>query len=229
MTSMNIENYDPEVGIAGGLNSDLPVDFSGAATVALPAGTTINGSSLTALGTITSSSAQALAVGLNGLTNPAFNIDASTGSQAAGLNVVGATAAGTVAVAVISSGAAANLTLNALGTGTIGIGSISTGAVTITPATTITGLATLTGGITSAGKAILKSGTAVPATAGAVAAGVPIQANSNGMTIEWTTDAPTHARPKGSLCINIGGSSVSTRLYVATDAAGTWTAITTAA
>jgi hypothetical protein len=49
------------------------------------------------------------------------------------------------------------------------------------------------------------------------------------MTIEWTTDAPTHTRPKGSLCLNLGGSSTSTRAYINTDGAGTWTAITTAA
>lgn len=114
-----------------GLNTNRNVDFSGASTIALSAGTTIGGSSLTALGTITSSSAQALAVGLNGLTNPAFNVDASTAVQAAGLNVKGAIAAGTVAVSVISSGAAANLTINAKGTGTIGIGTISTGAITL--------------------------------------------------------------------------------------------------
>jgi peptidoglycan DL-endopeptidase CwlO len=91
---------------------------------------------------ITSSSASALAVGLNGATNPSFVVDSATGSQAAGLKVTGATAAGVVAVAVISSGADASVTLNAKGTGTIGIGSVSTGAVTITPATTISGAAT---------------------------------------------------------------------------------------
>ncbi len=79
------------------------------------------------------------------------------------------------------------------------------------------------------GKYTALSGTAVPATAGAVAAGAPFTGNSNGMTIEWTTDAPTHTRPKGSLCLNLGGSSTSTRAYINTDGAGTWTAITTAA
>lgn len=113
------------------------------------------------------------------------------------------------------------------------------GTLTVTGATTLTGAVTAsstvaaTGAVTGAsasvtGSVTAKSGTAVPATAGAVAAGVPISMNSNGITIECTTDAPTHARPKGSLCINLGGSSSSTRLYVATDAAGTWTNVTTA-
>ena len=95
---------------------------------------------------VSSASNQALSVGLNGATNPAFNVDASTGSMAAGLNVAGATAAGTVAVTVISSGAAANLSIDAKGTGTVTIAGTSTGAVTITPATTITGLITSSGG-----------------------------------------------------------------------------------
>ncbi len=177
---------------------------------------------------LTTPSSNALAIGLAGKTNPAFQVDSSTASQAAGLKITGAIAAGTVAVAVISSGADANLSINAKGTGTIGIGSVSTGAVTITPATTITGLLTLTGGFTSAANAILKSGTAVPATAGAVAAGAPITLYSSSITIEITSDAPTHTRPKGSICINTGGNSGSTRMYVNTDGAGTWTSFTTA-
>lgn len=107
------------------------------------------------------------------------------------------------------------------------------GTLAVTGALTASSTVAATGAVTGAsasvtGAVTAKSGTAVPATAGAVAAGVPISMNSNGITIECTTDAPTHARPKGSLCINLGGSSSSTRLYVATDAAGTWTNVTTA-
>lgn len=107
------------------------------------------------------------------------------------------------------------------------------GTLAVTGALTASSTVAATGAVTGAsasvtGSVTAKSGTAVPATAGAVAAGVPISMNSNGITIECTTDAPTHARPKGSLCINLGGSSSSTRLYVATDAAGTWTNVETA-
>ena len=184
--------------------------------------TTINGAT-----SITSSSATSLAIGLNGATTPAFVVDSSTASQAAGLKVVGATTTGTVAVVTVG-GASVNLTINATGTGTIGIGSVSTGAVTITPATTITGLATLTGGFTSSANAILKSGTAAPATAGAVAAGAPISMYSGLVTIEVTSDAPTHVRPKGSLCVATNGSSATTRLFINTDGSTGWTSITTA-
>jgi len=186
--------------------------------------TTINGATA-----IKSTSASSLAVGANGATTPAFVVDSSTSSQVTGLKVTGAATGGTVAIAVTQASGNANLTINAIGSGTIGIGSVSTGAVTITPATTITGLATLTGGFTSASNGILKSGTAAPATAGAVAAGAPITMYSGGITIEVTSDVPTHTRPKGSICINTGGSSGSTRMYINTDGAGTWTSFTTAA
>lgn len=103
----------------------------------------------TATGTglvLTSASATALTVGLNGSTNPAFNVDASTASQVAGLNVRGAATGGTVAISTTDSGSNANLTMNAKGSGTIGIGSVSTGAVTITPATTVSGILTVLAG-----------------------------------------------------------------------------------
>lgn len=97
--------------------------------------------------TITSASANALAVGLNGTTNSAFSVDASTALQAAGLNIKGAATGGTVTIAAIDSGSNTNITLNAKGTGTIGIGTVSTGAVTITPPTTHSGALTY-GGVT---------------------------------------------------------------------------------
>ncbi len=241
-----IESYEPYVLSNGGISTNKPVYINSDLTVT---GTTnISGISLTDLTTtgntvlgnavtdtltvtgatsITSSSASSLAVGLNGATTPAFVVDSSTASQAAGLKVVGATTTGTVAVVTVG-GASVNLTINATGTGTIGIGSVSTGAVTITPATTITGLATLTAGFTSAGNAILKSGTAAPATAGAVAAGAPISLYSGLVTIEVTSDAPTHIRPKGSLCVATNGSSATTRLFINTDGSTGWTSITTA-
>lgn len=83
-----------------------------------------------------SSSASALAIGLNGATNPAFQVDASTASQAAGLKITGAATGGTVALAAIDSGSNTNLSVNGKGSGTIAVGNVSTGAVTITPATT---------------------------------------------------------------------------------------------
>ena len=103
------------------------------------------------------------------------------------------------------------------------------GTLSVTGASTLTGLLTATAGVTSVADIVLESGTAVPATAGAVAAGAPITLYSTGIVIEVTSDVPTHTRPKGSICINTGGSTTNNRMYVNTDGAGTWTALTTAA
>lgn len=81
--------------------------------------------------TITSSSANALAVGPNGTTNPTFNVDASTTSAATGLNVKSAAAGAGLAVSVLSSGSNENLTIDAKGTGTTTLGSVSTGGVIV--------------------------------------------------------------------------------------------------
>lgn len=41
--------------------------------------------------------------------------------------------------------------------------------------------------------------------------------------------APTHTATKGTIYVNLTGSSSSTRMYVNTDGATTWTSFTTAA
>lgn len=180
--------------------------------------TTITGAT-----TIQSTSATAFSVGAAaaGATG-AFVVDASTASQVTGLTVVGAATGGTVAINVTQAAGNANLSIDAKGSGTITLNGTGTGNIVLSRA--MTGVS-----VSVTGAVIAKSATSVPATAGAVAAGAPLVMNSNGMTIEWTTDVPTHVRPKGSVVFNINGSSTSTRGYIATDGAGTWTAITTAA
>lgn len=96
-----------------------------------------------------------------------------------------------------------------------------------TTGTLASGAQTVTGDMTATGAAVVKSGTAVPATAGAIAAGAPITMFSTGIKIWVTSDAPTHSGTKGDLCINTGGSSTSTRLYV-NNGTTNWVAITTA-
>lgn len=93
---------------------------------------------------ITSASNAALAVGRQGATNPAFNVDSVTASQADGLNVKGLAAGNGVELSTITSGTNSPLKIDAAGSGTITIGGTSTGRVTITPVTTITGIATFT-------------------------------------------------------------------------------------
>jgi fibronectin-binding autotransporter adhesin len=125
----------------GNASDNLIVTNAGSATVR--AGLTVTAGGLTVTsgnllvsagtGTITSASANALAVGANGATNPALNVDASTGSSVTGINIKSAAAGGGVAVSVISSGGQANegLTVNAKGAGTIQIGNTSTGQISI--------------------------------------------------------------------------------------------------
>lgn len=129
--SQYIEQYFSEVLYAGGLNTLKPVDFSGAATVALPAGTTIDGSSVAALGIVTSTSANALAVGRQGATNPVLNVNAATASVVTGINLVGAAAAGGMAVSVTSSGTDESLTVDAKGAGSITLNATGTGVVKV--------------------------------------------------------------------------------------------------
>lgn len=182
-------------------------------TFVMSAGPTITGTLTASIGSfsstlgsaahvITSASATALAVGLNGATNPALVVDASTASQAAGLKVTGAATGGTVALAASDSGSNANLTLNAKGSGTIGIGSVSTGAVTITPATTITGAVTLSSALTYGGVTLTNS-----------VSGTGSMALTAGTTFTGTTTAAT------LVATTLNGNTFTAGTYTLTGAA----------
>lgn len=152
----------PALGVATGTSLALGGCTIGANALCATGTAAISSTLTSAAITVTSASSTALAVGLNGSTNPAFDIDASTASQAAGLKVTGAATGGTVAVAAIDSGSNTNLTVNAKGSGTIGIGSVSTGAVTITPALTLSaaltyGGVTLSNAVTGTGNMVLSA------------------------------------------------------------------------
>lgn len=110
--------------------------------------------------TVTSAAADALAVGPNGGTNPALQVDGSTSSAATGVKVTGAAAAAGVALAAISSGTNENMTIDAKGSGTVTINGTATGAIALGAATTGAGAilsSSATGGIgyaTGAGGAV---------------------------------------------------------------------------
>lgn len=84
-------------------------------------GTPVTTSLASGAHTITSASANALTAGLNGTTNPAFNVDASTATSATGWNIKSAAAAGGVALTVISSGTNEAGTINSKGTGALSL------------------------------------------------------------------------------------------------------------
>lgn len=50
-----------------------------------------------------------------------------------------------------------------------------------------------------------------------------------GLGVQAGAGAPTHAASKGTLYVNLTGSSTSTRMYINTDGSTTWTNFTTAA
>lgn len=79
--------------------------------------------------TVTSTSANALAVGPNGATNPTFNVDGSVASEATGLNVKGAASGSGVALQVITSGTNEVMTIDAAAAALVKIGTIASTAL----------------------------------------------------------------------------------------------------
>lgn len=153
---------------------------------------------------VTSASADALAVGLNGITNPALQVDASTASSATGVKVKSAAAAGGVAVSAISSGTDENLTLDAKGSGTVTINGTATGAISLARNTSVTGTATVTAananalavGANGATNPVLEIDTAtasaatgIKITGAAAAGGVAVATISSGTDENVTIDA----------------------------------------
>lgn len=141
--SVLIEDALPVVKF-NGLNTNKNVDFSGATTVALPAGTTIAGTTAAGTSTITSTSANALSVGRQGATNPVLNVNASAATVATGITIVGAAAASGVAIQVTTSGTNEDLTIDAAAAGVIKIGNAATtsGLITLGNATAVGGTST---------------------------------------------------------------------------------------
>lgn len=143
--------------------------ISGTGSVAMTASPTFTGTVTAAAANfsgavaITSSSATAFAAGLNGTTNPALLVDASTASSATGLKIKSAAAAGGVALTVITSGTNENLTIDAAGSGTVTINGTATGQITLNRSTTIGaaltyGGVTLANAVTGTGNMVLSAG-----------------------------------------------------------------------
>lgn len=79
--------------------------------------------------TITSNSATSLAVGLNGATNPAFQIDASVASSVTGILLSSAATGNGVTLQATDSGSNTALTIQSKGTGTLTLGAGGAGNV----------------------------------------------------------------------------------------------------
>lgn len=98
----------------------------------------------------------------------------------------------------------------------------TTGAVTTTATL---GAATSVTTVSATGNITADSGTA-PVAGGAAAF---LATSTAGLGVYFGSGVPTVSAAQGSLYLRTDGSSTSTRAYINTDGATTWTAITTAA
>jgi hypothetical protein len=99
---------------------------------------------------------------------------------------------------------------------------------TVSVSGNITGGNVLSSAVVSAvGAATILSGTAVPV-GGTTGAGYKFSSTAN-LGVFFGSGAPTLSAAQGSLYLRTDGSSTSTRMYVNTNGAATWTAVTTAA
>lgn len=112
-----------------GSNASIQINAKGTGTIALNSNVTVS-----ATQAILSNSSSAFAVGPNGATNPALQVDASTASSATGIRIKSQAAGNAVNIAAVSSAASESLTIDAKGSGGINIGSVSTGSVTVSSA-----------------------------------------------------------------------------------------------
>jgi len=116
---------------------------------------------------------------------------------------------------IITTSANANIVLTPNGTG-----NVNTGA-NISVTGNITG-----GNLRSAGTSAILSGTAVPA-GGTAGAGYRFSSVAN-LGVFFGSGVPTLSAAKGSLYLRTDGSTTNNRMYVNTDGATAWTAVTTA-
>lgn len=143
---MNTFKLDGPGGIPGLKQRPTNISMDTTSPWTFPGNVTVNGT-FTAAGqgmegaqTITSSSANALAVGANGTTNPVFNVDASVSSVATGIGIAGNAAGGTVQLFATSSGTNEALSIDAKGSGALNLNNITgTGSVLVGHALAIGG------------------------------------------------------------------------------------------
>lgn len=137
--------------------------------------------------TQTSASATAFSSGLNGATNPVFQLVNNIASQATGISITGRAAAAGADITVLSSGTNENLVINAKGSGTILLNGTATGALVVGDATNPAFSVVHT-----------SEGTGVSVTSAAAASGVAMATTSSGTNENLTLDA------KGSGTVSIG-------------------------
>lgn len=190
--------YNPYIRDNRGFNTNYPIKTSSDAVVGgnltVTGSITSGGTGMEGAQTITAASANALAVGANGTTNPTLNVDSSVTNAATGLNVQGEAAAAGVNLLVTSSGTNENLNIVPKGNGGVDITAASVAALAIgangvtNPALTV--ITNVAGSVTGLS---IQSGTA--------GNGVNVKATSSG------TNEPLLFDAKGSEQIELGTNS----------------------
>ena len=171
--------------ITSGTNDALTIDAVGNGTITLGGTSTgaivlSRATGVTGDITGTSAGASALAVGRQGATSPALQVDASSGTSVTGLKVTAGDADGGLSLAVVGGSAAEELRIDAKGSDKILIGDTSTGNIEIgdTSGGKAVVIATSTGNTTVAGTLDVTGATTF--TAGAQSASVARTANTAG-------------------------------------------------
>jgi hypothetical protein len=170
--------------------------------------------------TVTSAAANALAVGRQGATQPAFQVDASTGTQTSGILVKGSALNGTAAISVIDTSGNTNLSIDALGSGTITLNGTATGNVVVSRL-----LSSIAHTITSASATALavgRQGTTSPAfqvdaSAGTQISGLKVTAGATGAVVALVATDTGAATP---LSIDAKGTGAFTANTNATGTTG---------
>lgn len=162
---------------------------------------------------LTGTSANIIAAGPAGTTNPTVQVDASTASAATGIKIKSAAAASGVAISAISSGTNEALAIDAKGSGSVQIAKVSTGLVDIGASTQVTGdtvLVSATNQALSVGPngvsnpvfsidaSTASVATGVQVVGAAAAAGVNVKAISSGTDENLTVNA----KGAGTLTLN---------------------------
>lgn len=179
--------------------------------------------------TITSNSANALAVGRQGATNPVLQVDASASSVATGLAITGAAALGGVTLQAISSGGNEAFTIKAKGNGALTLGQSGANTAIVGSSASVTGSTSviMIGPALTAASVVLRgSGASINAltidTSNSVqGSGLSIQPNTTAAPLALSvlstgTNTPLIIDAKGSGTITFG--SVSTGAIIHTTA-----------
>jgi hypothetical protein len=170
-------------------NENLRINAKGTGTITIGGVSTGNVLVTDAL-VVTSSSANAFAVGRQGTTNPAFQINANTASCVTGILGTAKAAGSGFTIAATSSGTNENLSLDAKGSGTLNLNVTATGGVTIGHGLTVSasGITVTSGNVAVSSGNLTVSGTGTITSSSATALTVGRQGSTNPVL---TCDAST--------------------------------------